>query len=123
MLDILFSPFMLRALVAAAATGLAAPAVGAYLVQRRLSLMGDGIGHICVTGVALGVLTGTSPVLAHRAGMYTDFTAAAAGVSNEGISKGTAASTASPAAKSPRRRQPVGSRMVPPSDNSQYLAT
>ena len=64
MLDILLSPFMLRALVAAAATGLAAPAVGTYLVQRRLSLMGDGIGHICVTGVALGVLTGTSPVLA-----------------------------------------------------------
>ena len=23
--------------------------------------MGDGIGHICVTGVALGLLTGTSP--------------------------------------------------------------
>ena len=64
MLDILLSPFMLRALVAAAATGLAAPAVGTYLVQRRLSLMGDGIGHICVTGVALGLLTGTSPVLA-----------------------------------------------------------
>jgi zinc transport system permease protein len=44
-------------------TGLAAPAVGTYLVQRRLSLMGDGIGHICVTGVALGLLTGTSPTL------------------------------------------------------------
>ena len=42
-------------------TGLAAPAMGTYLVQRRLSLMGDGIGHICVTGVALGLLTGTSP--------------------------------------------------------------
>jgi zinc transport system permease protein len=64
MFDILLSPFMLRALVAAAVTGLAAPAVGTYLVQRRLSLMGDGIGHICVTGVALGLLTGTSPVLA-----------------------------------------------------------
>jgi zinc transport system permease protein len=35
--------------------------MGTYLVQRRLSLMGDGIGHICVTGVALGLLTGTSP--------------------------------------------------------------
>ena len=64
MREILLSPFMLRALVAAAVTGLAAPAVGTYLVQRRLSLMGDGIGHICVTGVALGLLTGTSPVLA-----------------------------------------------------------
>ncbi|MGN6251269.1 MAG: metal ABC transporter permease [Marmoricola sp.] len=59
--EILGSPFMLRALLAAAVTGLAAPTVGTYLVQRRLALLGDGIGHICVTGVALGLLTGTSP--------------------------------------------------------------
>ena len=37
------------------------PAIGTYLVQRRLALMGDGIGHVAVTGVALGLLTGTSP--------------------------------------------------------------
>ncbi|MGI8523887.1 MAG: metal ABC transporter permease [Nocardioides sp.] len=53
--------FMQRALVAAMFTGLAAPAVGTYLVQRRLALMGDGIGHVAVTGVALGLLTGASP--------------------------------------------------------------
>src|SRR4051812_22717208 len=52
---------MQRALVAAVFTGLAAPAVGTYLVQRRLSLMGDGIGHVAVTGVALGLITGASP--------------------------------------------------------------
>lgn len=63
MFDLLSQPFMVRALIAAAATGLAAPAVGTFLVQRRLSLMGDGIGHISVTGVALGLLTGTSPTL------------------------------------------------------------
>jgi zinc transport system permease protein len=58
----LFSlPFMQRALIAAVFIGLAAPAVGTYLVQRRLALMGDGIGHVAVTGVALGLLTGTSP--------------------------------------------------------------
>ena len=56
--------FMVRALLAALVTGLAAPAVGSYLVQRRLALMGDGIGHIAVTGVGLGLLTGTSPVWA-----------------------------------------------------------
>lgn len=55
--------FMIRALIGAVFTGLAAPAVGTYLVQRRLALMGDGIGHIAVTGVALGLLTGTSPTL------------------------------------------------------------
>ncbi|MBA2444081.1 MAG: metal ABC transporter permease [Nocardioidaceae bacterium] len=53
---------MVRALVAALFTGLAAPAIGTYLVQRRLALMGDGIGHIAVTGVGLGLLTGQSPV-------------------------------------------------------------
>jgi zinc transport system permease protein len=63
MLDLLSQEYMMRALIAAAATGLAAPAIGTFLVQRRLSLMGDGIGHISVTGVALGLLTGTSPTL------------------------------------------------------------
>ncbi len=61
MIDLLSNPFMLRALVAAAVTGLAAPTIGTYLVQRRLALLGDGLGHVAVTGVALGLLTGTSP--------------------------------------------------------------
>lgn len=60
-MSILTYDFMIRALVAAVFTGLAAPAVGTYLVQRRLALMGDGIGHVAVTGVALGLLTGASP--------------------------------------------------------------
>jgi zinc transport system permease protein len=59
--DLFTLAFMQRALVAALFTGLAAPAVGTYLVQRRLALMGDGIGHVAVTGVALGLLTGLSP--------------------------------------------------------------
>ena len=54
--------FMQRALMAALLTGLTAPAVGIYLVQRRLALMGDGIGHIAMTGVGLGLLTGHRPV-------------------------------------------------------------
>jgi zinc transport system permease protein len=61
MIDLLSSPFMVRALIAAAVTGLAAPAIGTYLVQRRLALLGDGLGHVAVTGVAVGLLTGTSP--------------------------------------------------------------
>jgi zinc transport system permease protein len=55
--------FMQRALLASLLVGLAAPAVGIYLVQRRLALIGDGMGHIALTGVALGVLTGGAPVL------------------------------------------------------------
>jgi zinc transport system permease protein len=60
---ILDYPFMQRALLAALLVGVTAPAVGIYLVQRRLALIGDGIGHVALTGVALGVLTGRAPVL------------------------------------------------------------
>jgi len=61
MIDLLSNPFMIRALIAASVTGLAAPTIGTYLVQRRLALLGDGLGHVAVTGVAIGLLTGTSP--------------------------------------------------------------
>jgi zinc transport system permease protein len=55
--------FMVRALIAVLITGATAPALGIYLVQRRMSLIGDGIGHIALTGVGVGLLTGHSPVL------------------------------------------------------------
>lgn len=61
-MDLFSYAFMQRALIAAALTGLAAPAVGTYLVQRRLSLMGDGLGHVAVTGVALGLAFQSSPI-------------------------------------------------------------
>jgi len=61
-MDLFSYAFMQRALIAALFTGLAAPAIGTYLVQRRMALMGDGIGHVAVTGVALGLVTGTSPI-------------------------------------------------------------
>ncbi len=61
MIELLSHPFMLRALLAAAVTGLAAPTIGTYLVQRRLALLGDGLGHVAVFGVAVGLFTGTSP--------------------------------------------------------------
>ena len=47
-MDIFDYGFMQRALLAALFTGLAAPAIGTYLVQRRMALMGDGIGHVAV---------------------------------------------------------------------------
>lgn len=61
-MEVLTLPFMQRALVAAVLIGLAAPSVGIYLVQRRLSLMGDGIGHVALTGVAVGLVTNREPV-------------------------------------------------------------
>lgn len=53
---------MQRALLAAVLVGITAPAVGIYLVQRRQALMGDGIGHVAMTGVGLGFLLNSSPV-------------------------------------------------------------
>lgn len=62
-MEIFAYDFMQRALLGVLITGLSAPALGTYLVQRRLALIGDGIGHIALTGVGLGLLTGSSPVL------------------------------------------------------------
>lgn len=61
-MDFLETAFMQRALIAAVLVGITAPAVGIYLVQRRQALMGDGIGHVAMTGVGLGFLLSASPV-------------------------------------------------------------
>ncbi|HWL43538.1 MAG TPA: metal ABC transporter permease [Ilumatobacter sp.] len=54
--------FMRRALLGAVLVGVSAPAAGIFLVQRRLALIGDGLGHVAVTGVALGLLLEQAPV-------------------------------------------------------------
>jgi zinc transport system permease protein len=61
-MEILETAFMQRALLAAVLVGITAPAVGIYLVQRRQALLGDGIGHVAMTGVGLGFLLSASPV-------------------------------------------------------------
>jgi zinc transport system permease protein len=55
--------FMRLAFAAGAVIGLLAPAVGFFLVQRRMSLIGDGIGHVAFAGVEAGLLLGISPLL------------------------------------------------------------
>jgi zinc transport system permease protein len=61
--DLLDYDFMRRALLAAVVTGVTAPAIGTFIVQRRLALLGDGIGHVALAGVALGLVTGTAPLV------------------------------------------------------------
>lgn len=58
--EMLSSPLMQRAFIVAILVGLTAPVIGTYLVQRRLTLLGDGIGHIALTGVALGWLAASA---------------------------------------------------------------
>ncbi|WP_151526566.1 metal ABC transporter permease [Serinicoccus kebangsaanensis] len=62
MSEMLALDFMRNALLAALVVGLAAPMVGIFLVQRRLSLIGDGLGHVALAGVAIGVITDSAPV-------------------------------------------------------------
>ncbi len=60
LIEMLQSPLMQRALIVAVLVGFTAPVVGTYLVQRGMALMGDGIGHISLTGVAIGWLAAGS---------------------------------------------------------------
>lgn len=54
--------YMQLALVAGLVVGACAPLIGTFLVQKRLSLLGDGIGHVAFAGVAAGLLLGIWPV-------------------------------------------------------------
>lgn len=49
--------FMRRALIACAAFAVGAGPLGVFLVLRRMSLMGDAIGHAILPGVAVGYMT------------------------------------------------------------------
>jgi zinc transport system permease protein len=61
-MSIFEADFMRLAFATGAVVGMLAPAVGFFLVQRRMSLIGDGIGHVAFAGVAMGYLLGISPV-------------------------------------------------------------
>jgi zinc transport system permease protein len=54
--------YMQLALVAGLVVGACAPLIGMFLVQKRLSLMGDGIGHVAFAGVAAGLLLDVWPI-------------------------------------------------------------
>ena len=54
--------FMQRALAAGIVVGAFAPMIGTFLVQKRMSLIGDGIGHVAFAGVGAGLYAGIHPV-------------------------------------------------------------
>lgn len=63
MLEMLEMEFMQRAWLAGLIMAVICPLIGSFLVLRRQSLIGDGLGHIAFAGVAGGALWGYSPVL------------------------------------------------------------
>ena len=54
--------YMQLALGVGLVVGACAPLVGAFLVDRHLSLLGDGIGHLAFAGVAAGLMLSISPL-------------------------------------------------------------
>ena len=54
--------FVQRGLLAGSLVAIICALLGVFLVLKRLSLIGDGLSHVCLTGVALGLLTQMNPL-------------------------------------------------------------
>lgn len=63
MLDLFQFEFMQRALIAGLIVAFVCPMVGMFIVIRRQSLLGDGLGHIAFAGVTGASLLGMYPPL------------------------------------------------------------
>ena len=53
--------YMQLALLAGIVVGATAPLIGVFIVQKGMSLVGDGLGHVAVAGIGAALLFGTSP--------------------------------------------------------------
>jgi zinc transport system permease protein len=62
MLEVLKYGFMQRAFLAGIVIAVVCPAVGIFLVLRRMSMIGDTLSHVALAGVAGGMLGGIYPV-------------------------------------------------------------
>ena len=55
--------FMCRALLAGILVGLICPLVGLFICLRRMSMIADALSHVCLSGIAAGLLATVNPVL------------------------------------------------------------
>ncbi|MCL5781288.1 MAG: metal ABC transporter permease [Firmicutes bacterium] len=62
-MEIFHYEFMQRAILAGLLVGLICPAVGLFIALRRMSMIADALAHVCLSGVAAGLMTGVHPVL------------------------------------------------------------
>ncbi len=62
MIEFLTYGFVQRGLLAGSLVAASCALLGVFLVLKRLSLIGDGMSHVCLTGVAVALLTSANPV-------------------------------------------------------------
>jgi zinc transport system permease protein len=62
MIEIFAYPFMQRALLAGLLVGFLGSFYGVFIVQRKMSFMGDGLAHAAFGGIALGILLQSEPL-------------------------------------------------------------
>ena len=55
--------FMVRALIAASVVGLICPLMGMFIVLRKLSLIGDSLSHIALSGIAASTIFNGNPII------------------------------------------------------------
>ena len=63
MLEIFQYDFMQRAFIAGIMIAIICSAMGTFIVLKRLSMIGDGLSHIALGGIALGLFLGVYPVI------------------------------------------------------------
>lgn len=66
MLEMFETEFMQRAWLAGLIVAVICPLIGSFLVLRRQSMIGDGLGHIAFAGVAGGALMAGTRLSAAR---------------------------------------------------------
>ncbi len=62
MIELLTHKFIILAYIAIILVGFSASYFGVFVVQRRLSFLGNGLAHAAFGGVALGILLDTQPI-------------------------------------------------------------
>ncbi len=63
MFELLQYGFMQNALVGAVLVSIATSIMGFFLVQKKLSMLGDGLAHASFGGIAIGLLFGLNPII------------------------------------------------------------